>query len=58
MQNGYIESFNRVYREAISNAYLFNDIRKVRSLTEEQFEEYSESSPYEALQNRTLTEWK
>ena len=27
MQNGYIERFNRVYREAILNAYLFTDIR-------------------------------
>jgi transposase InsO family protein len=27
MQNGYIERFNRVYREAILYAYLFTDIR-------------------------------
>ena len=27
MQNGYIERFNRVYREAILDAYLFTDIR-------------------------------
>ena len=27
MQNGYIERFNRVYREAILDAFLFTDIR-------------------------------
>ena len=27
MQNGYIERFNRVYREAILDDYLFTDIR-------------------------------
>jgi len=27
MQNGYIERFNRVYREAFLDAYLFTDIR-------------------------------
>jgi len=35
MQNGYIERFNRVYREAILDAYLFTDIREVRAFTEE-----------------------
>jgi len=39
MQNGYIERFNRVYREAILDAYLFNYIREVRALTEEWIEE-------------------
>ena len=34
MQNGYIERFNRVYREAILDAYLFTDIREVRALIE------------------------
>jgi len=58
MQNGYIERFNRVYREAILDAYLFTDIREVRALTEEWIEEYNERRPHEALQNRTPSEWK
>ena len=53
MQNGYIERFNRVYREAILDAYLFTDIREVRALTEEWIEEYNERRPHEALNNRT-----
>jgi len=35
MQNGYIERFNRVYREAILDAYRFTDIREGRALTKE-----------------------
>ena len=58
MQNGYIEIFNRVYREAILDAYLFTDIREVRALTEEWIEESNVRRPHEALQNRTLSEWK
>ncbi len=58
MQNGYIERFNRVYREAIMDAHLFTDIREVRALTEEWIEEYNERRPNEALQNRTPSEWK
>ena len=40
MQNGYIERFNRLYREAILDAYLFIDIREVRALTDDWIEEY------------------
>ena len=49
MQNGYIERFNRVYREAILDAYLFTDIREVRALTEEWIEEYNERRTHESL---------
>lgn len=35
MQNGYVERFNRLYREAILDAYLFFDIDEVRQLTSE-----------------------
>ncbi len=35
MQNSYIECFNRIYCEAILDAYLFFDLNKVRVLTEE-----------------------
>ena len=58
MQNVYIERSKRVYREVILDAYLFTDIQKVRTLTEEWIEDYNEQRPNEALQNRTLSEWK
>jgi putative transposase len=56
-QNGYIERFNRLYREAVLDAYLFFDLYEVRRLTEEWIEEYNERRPHEALNNMTPAEW-
>ena len=57
MQNGYIERFNRLYREAVLDAYLFFDLYQVRQLTQEWMEEYNERRPHEALNNLTPEEW-
>ena len=56
-QNGYIERFNRLYREAVLDAYLFFDLYQVRQLTQEWMEEYNERRPHEALNNLTPMEW-
>ena len=40
MQNGYIERFNRIYRESILDAYLFFELDQVRTLTEEWMDEW------------------
>jgi putative transposase len=45
MQNGYIERFNRLYREAVLDAYLLFDLYQVKQLTEEWIEEYNEKDP-------------
>jgi putative transposase len=58
MQNGYIERFNRLYREAILDAYVFMDLEEVRYLTREWIEEYNYRRPHEALSNLTPDEWK
>jgi putative transposase len=58
MQNGYIERFNRLYREAVLDAYLFFELDQVRQLTTEWMEEYNYRRPHEALDNLTPTEWK
>lgn len=58
MQNGFIERFNRIYRESILDAYLFFELDQVRQLTEEWMEEYNERRPHEALDNMTPKEWK
>jgi len=58
MQNGYIERFNRLYREAVLDAYLFFDLYQVKQLTEEWRKEYNERRPHEALNNLTPEEWK
>ena len=57
MQNGYIERFNRLYREAVLDAYLFFDLYQVKQLTQEWMEEYNERRPHEALNNLTPEEW-
>lgn len=56
-QNGYIERFNRLYREAVLDAYLFFDLYQVKQLTEEWIEEYNERRPHESLNNLTPVEW-
>jgi putative transposase len=58
MQNGYIERFNRIYRECILDAYLFFDLDQVRQLTEEWMDEYNNRRPHESLDNLTPNEWK
>jgi putative transposase len=58
MQNGYIERFNRLYREAVLDAYLFFELDQVRQLTEEWIDEYNYRRPHEALNNLTPEEWK
>lgn len=57
MQNGYIERFNRLYREAVLDAYLFFDLYQTKQLTQEWIEEYNERRPHEALNNQTPMEW-
>lgn len=56
-QNGYIERFNRLYREAVLDAYLFFDLYQIKQLTDEWIEEYNERRPHEALNNLTPVEW-
>lgn len=58
MQNGFIERFNRLYREAVLDAYLFFDLDQVRKLTTEWMEEYNQRRPHEGLANMTPLEWK
>lgn len=57
-QNGFIERFNRLYREAVLDAYLFFDLDQVRQLTAEWIEEYNQRRPHEGLGNMTPFEWK
>jgi putative transposase len=48
-ENVYIERFNRTFREEVLDAYLFDDLEEVRTLTERWLEEYNTIRPHEAL---------
>lgn len=51
MQNGFIERFNRTYRQDILDAFLFEDLHQVRNETERWMEDYNYHRPHESLNN-------
>lgn len=57
MQNGFIERFNRSYREAVLDMYIFQTLSEVREQTESWLREYNEERPHEALGNLTPREF-
>lgn len=56
-QNSFIERFNRTYREAVLNFYLFEDLQDVINITERWLREYNEQRPHESLMNMTPIEY-
>lgn len=52
-QNAYIERFNRTYREAVLDMYLFRDIPEVQRITNTWLKHYNEERPHESLGNLT-----
>ena len=58
MQNGYIERFNRFYREDILDAYWFEDLHQIRTLTNKWMEDYNENHPHKSLGGKTPREYR
>lgn len=48
-QNGYIERFNRSYREAVLDINLFQNLREVKILTQQWLITYNHERPHESL---------
>jgi putative transposase len=57
MQNGFIERFNRSYREAVLDMYVFQSLHEVREQTEKWIKEYNEERPHESLGHLTPREY-
>jgi len=57
MQNGYIERFNKTYREDILDAYLFENLDQVRILSEEFMWTYNREIPHGSLNDMTPYEY-
>jgi putative transposase len=57
MQNGFVERFNRTYREAVLDMYIFHTLNEVREQTEKWLIEYNEHRPHESLGNLTPREF-
>lgn len=49
MQNGFVERFNRTYREAVLDMYIFKSLEDVRSQTEKWLEIYNHHRPHDSL---------
>jgi putative transposase len=56
-QNGYIERFNRTYREDILDMYLFGSIREVQQITRDWLYVYNYDRPHQSLANMTPVEF-
>ena len=57
MQNGFIERFNRSYRQAVLDMYVFQTLNEVREQTEKWLKEYNEDRPHDALGDLTPREF-
>lgn len=52
MKNGYVERFNRTYREEVLDMYIFDNIHHVRELTEGFMDDYNHKHPHKSIGNK------
>jgi putative transposase len=57
MQNGFIERFNRSYRDAVLDMFVFQSLSEVREQTEWWLKECNEERPHESLSHLTPREY-
>jgi len=56
-QNGYIERFNRSYRNEVLSAYLFESLEQVKVITYQWMWEYNNIRPHDSLMNLPPTKF-
>ena len=57
MQNGYIERFNRHFREDVLDLNIFENIYQVKEKTEDFMEDYNNNHPHDSLGNKSPIEF-
>ena len=56
-QNGFIERFNRTYREDVLDANIFENISQVKELTETWMDDYNNNHPHDSLADMSPIEF-
>ena len=56
-QNGFIERFNRTYREDILDLYWFANLKEVRQMTDDWITLYNTERPHDGLNDMTPIEY-
>jgi len=56
-QNGFVERFNRTYREEVLDAYLFSSLEEARRITADWLHDYNSIRPHASLGNQTPNEY-
>ena len=57
MQNGYVERFNRTFREDVLDAYLFSSISQFQIISDKWSEDYNDNHPHGSLGNMSPREY-
>jgi putative transposase len=57
MQNGFIERFNRTYREDVLDATIFENLNQVRDVTEQWMNDYNNNHPHSSLADMSPKEF-
>ena len=55
-QNGYVERFNKTFREDVLDAYLFRNLEEVRTQSQLFREDYNENHPHKSLGRKSPKE--
>jgi putative transposase len=57
MQNGYVERFNRTFREDVLDIYMFSSLRQFQVVADKIMEDYNDNHPHESLGGQSPREY-